>query len=168
MTSHAAVLPPRPRRRRQSATPPPAFTAAARRLPVSVSASRLLSPQTKACERSVSGRFAAQRSRLFCDTRSPLCGLPLHAPLTRSGVIWNVHSPIRSRSPDFLPALLRFPLRSHAVPQTTAVSARQTPLAAESQTRAWVGTVHGLERVISSCAKCRLRRFRSFLYFQCN
>jgi len=41
--------------------------------------------ETRACERSVSGRFSAHRSSLyFCDTRSPL----------------------RSRSPDFPPAPL--------------------------------------------------------------
>ena len=34
----------------------------------------------RACERSVSGRFAAQRSSLSFDTRSPLRGLPLRAP----------------------------------------------------------------------------------------
>ena len=33
----------------------------------------------------------------------------------RSSVFWNVRSPLRSRSPDFPPALLRFPLRSHAL-----------------------------------------------------
>jgi len=63
----------------------------------------------------VSGRFAAQRSSpciivtpalrsaAFCSTlRSP------------SSVFWNVRSPLRSSSPDLLPAPLRFPLRSHA------------------------------------------------------
>jgi len=34
---------------------------------------------------------------------------------SRSSVFWNVCSPLRSRSPDFLPARLRFPLGSHAL-----------------------------------------------------
>jgi len=45
----------------------------------------------------------ALRSAAFCSTlRSP------------SSVFWNVRSPLRSSSPDLLPAPLRFPLRSHA------------------------------------------------------
>jgi len=57
-------------------------------------------------ERTLSGRFS-----------------PLSAPLrSRSSVFWNVHSPLRSHLPDFLPALLRFPLQSHALIKATKQS----------------------------------------------
>ena len=52
----------------------------------------------------------AQLHSCSADARSTL--------FFRSSVFWNVCSPLRSRSPDFLPAPLRFLLRSHALPVT--------------------------------------------------
>jgi len=66
----------------------------------------------EACERSMSGRFDAQRSSqaYFCDTRSPLRSRSVVSRFTlRSSIFWNVRLPLRSRSPRFLPA----PLSAH-------------------------------------------------------
>ena len=41
--------------------------------------------------------------------------VPLHVPPPLKSVFWNVRSPLRSRSLDFLPAPLRFPLHSHGL-----------------------------------------------------
>ena len=59
------------------------------------------------CERTLSGRFSPLSAQL------PPRGLHAALPLKRS-LAWNVRSPLRARSPDFLPAELRFPLRLHS------------------------------------------------------
>jgi len=61
---------------------------------------------------SVSGLWAADLARSPLRSRSTDCRSTLRS---RSSVFWNVRSPIRSRSPDFLPAPLCFPLRSCSV-----------------------------------------------------
>ena len=62
---------------------------------------------TRACERSVSGRVAAQRAPIFVTTavRSAASRSMLRSRLS---ALWNVRSLLRSSSPRFLPAPLHF------------------------------------------------------------
>ena len=75
---------------------------------------------SRACEPSVSGRFAAH-ARLKPIFVTPAISTPRPpAPRSirsRSSVFWNVCSPLRSHSPRFLPAPLHFlsAQRSHAL-----------------------------------------------------
>ena len=69
--------------------------------------------------------FPLTAQTLFCDSRSPLCDLPL--PLrSRSSQFFHTRSPLRSRSPDFWPAPLQ--LRSSPAPYVSSSKRKSGPI----------------------------------------